>query len=488
MKMDDSIRQEAAKFKTHTVDKETFKRNLFNKLAYDPGDLKHKNVHQLSSSNVGLCSKLKIRRATFGLGGGLILLMGGTLLSGFASPTVAQELQCLPLINGIADAIYSSGANTSVQQAVEHGFNIPINKSVTHDGVTITITNAYYGPDASWIGLTESFSKDAKTHATPGQNVQFLLNGQSPGSYGVGFKPMADGSYAGTIDAESLPADLPTSVTASVNIKEIGGIKGDWNFTFPLSRKPATAATQVITPHSSKSVNGVNWTIRKVETTPASILIWGDITVPGTVNPNIQLGILKGNTLQHLGGGVINEHLVKKTVSTSTYDYYAQFDRPAKLPSMIAVAPMVNMAASTLYIPIPEQSRQYENGKFTYLPGSNEQMTITRIARTGKEIDVVYTTVGDQYRVPNEYSLAIDTPVKSKTIPGLSYAKYVHSIGFRVVNPTKHESEVIFPELPDINNAWLTAQESSQSPDKAIFKSILLNKLNLNVPLVQAKK
>lgn len=45
---------------------------------------------------------------------------------GYASPRAARVLEHVPILGDVADALFA-GANPGVEEAVKHGFNIPIN-------------------------------------------------------------------------------------------------------------------------------------------------------------------------------------------------------------------------------------------------------------------------------------------------------------------------------------------------------------------------
>ncbi len=366
----------------------------------------------------------------------IALTTGGALDAGFSSPAIAQVLRKLPLIAGVADALYA-GASPGVQTAIQHGFNIPINQSITRQGITLTVTNACFGPEQLWIGVTESFPKGVEKHRTvPFGKVSIRLNGRTPAVFGVQFKPMSEGGYAGTISVGNMASNPSQKVMAAVSMRLAGDVGGTWNFKFPLSRISTISATRTWNPRISRSFEGSAWNIDKVETTPASILLWGNITIPGHIRPSfgIRVSAKKGTW----NNTPVNQlTFLRQTKQTSTWRYAASVDRAAPLPKALSLVPMLYSPDYTL--PVPVISSQISTA-YTFFPGTDQQMTITHISRSRAAIRVYYSTVGSQYKKYDAYDLAIFNGGETR-----SSARVAYPTGCHIVNNARHEAVLVFP-------------------------------------------
>ncbi|WP_440961343.1 DUF4179 domain-containing protein [Paenibacillus nitricinens] len=68
------------------------------------------------------------------------VLAAGIIGSGFVSPVMAETLKQIPVVGSIFKGIDDKGLNA----AEEKGLSTAPNQSVTHDGVTLKVTDAYY--------------------------------------------------------------------------------------------------------------------------------------------------------------------------------------------------------------------------------------------------------------------------------------------------------------------------------------------------------
>lgn len=387
----------------------------------------------------------------------LIIAGGGTLVAGFASPAVANELQHLPLIDGIADALYA-GALPGVESAVHDGFNIPINQSITRQGVTLTLTNAYYGPDQLWIGMTESFSKDAAAHpAIHSGSVDISLDGKRPGSFGAGFQQMSNGQYAGTIGIETLPLALPNVVLAQVRVARIGSIHGNWSFHVSLSRKATTSATTWLYPHLSKTYNGTTWRIDQVELSPASVHLFGELTTPGQAFPNFE-GVRNRSASTHNATSFYVNSIIEvgHTRTSSTWRYALSGVSPLSTSGTLTLEPMFNGIDT---IQVPHQDSTFTPNEYTFYPGTSRQMTVTAITRTNSEIDVYYQTRNEKYAMGNFYQLALWNGEFKQA------QRYAYPATVRTVSHRENELELIFKTSPGWQHAAVTYYPAGHPTD-----------------------
>ena len=378
-----------------------------------------------------------VARVSAWMATGIALTAGGALAAGFTSPAIAQVLRKIPLISGVADALYA-GAPTAVQTAIRHGFNIPIGRSITRDGITLTVTNAYFGPEQLWIGVTESFPKGAGKHrAIPFGKIAVLLDGHAPAVYGYGvqLKPMRGGGYAGTIGVGNMNASPSVKLAAALNVHLAGGVGGSWDFKFPLSRAAAISATRTWNPHIARSFEGSTWSVDKVGITPASVLLQGIMTTPGHIQPNLVIRVSAQTGA--LPYAPVNLTLLRQTSHTSTWQYVASMERVSPLPKALSLVP--EFFSPDYMLPVPDASTRLSTD-YTFFPGTGRQMTITRIARSRAAIEIYYSTVGNQYKQDNPYALALFNGGDTR-----STARIAYPTECRVANSLRHEAVLVFP-------------------------------------------
>lgn len=411
----------------------------------------------------------------------LTVLAGGTIAWGYASPQVARVLQRIPVINGVADALFA-GANPGVEQAVKDGFNIPINKSITHDGVTITATNAYFGPDQLWIGLTQTFAKNLKVHPRVRlAKMELDINGRQVMPVQSEFRPVKNGSYVGDIGTFSLPKDVPNSITATVTLHKIGEVVSNaWTITMKLSRSVATAATKAISERATRSVDGTSWAIHQVELTPAEIDIAGEITTLGTVQPNFAV-VPTSLTSGWMGAPIQNVTRTGESGGSTRWSFTATFDRPAKMGSSVTLEPVFD--SSFWMVPVPKASAKFGPSTFTFFPGTTDQFSVTgtTVSRTAVRVD--YTTVGNQYEKNNFYHLALQGMRQGSAQPVIHYPTE-----FRVVSAAKHEAELVF-KVPTGQQAlslvYMPKHVTVDRHGERSYKTIVIHatRLKVTVPL-----
>lgn len=166
-------------------------------------------------------------------------LIGVTLGSGFVNPGMKKVLAAAPLIG----QIYQEFGDPLGKDLAKQNMVMKLNQSLTKEGVTVTLTSAYFDGNAVSItgriegeihrGLTEegevSFDVNFENHQ--GDNDPWL-NGMSTGfkekDNGYDFQWKLNFPYKTIKENYSLP----------ISIHYINGIKGDWNFAIPISQKP----------------------------------------------------------------------------------------------------------------------------------------------------------------------------------------------------------------------------------------------------------
>ncbi|MBN3523603.1 DUF4179 domain-containing protein [Paenibacillus apiarius] len=206
-----------------------------------------------------------------------ILIIGGTLASGFVSPVMAETLKKVPFIGQIFETLGDEG----LQNANRKGLSAPAHFTAADQGITLTITEVLYDGvqvvlgiqeesenalpalDDSWdryeIELRDYYAdvSDIWTHKatrmiskTPAQNIGILKFESVHG-----------------LEAER-DAKLPDEFTVPFSIKQVGEVSGNWEFNVPV--KINDSQTQKILPEETKQVNNGKGsiTLQSVISTP----------------------------------------------------------------------------------------------------------------------------------------------------------------------------------------------------------------------------
>ncbi len=170
-----------------------------------------------------------------------LLLIGGTVISGFVHPSMNKVLAKAPFIGQLFVNFGDSlGINLANQNMVTE-----LNQALTKNGVTVKMTSAYF--DGNVVSITGHVKGELeKGHNEPGEisfDVNFDNNqgDQDPWLDGksTDVKPNKDGYDFQWVMAYPYK-EIRENLTVPISIHSINGIKGEWNFTIPISQKKST--------------------------------------------------------------------------------------------------------------------------------------------------------------------------------------------------------------------------------------------------------
>ena len=217
----------------------------------------------------------------------------GIIGSGFVSPVMADTLKQIPVVGSIFKDIDDKGLNV----AEEKGLSTTPNQSVTHDGVTLTITDAYY--DGSRLALAierEGIENDKMMAeqiiepivfdpAVEKQHAKITLNESERGLLGSAVVKLPNGEnlesqmssfgnvegkkntilcdYRNLFNMEALGDEIELSV--SVPVTQIAE-----PFEFKVSLKKVTEGIIKLDLNQTKKTQEFSYTIKKLELTPAT--------------------------------------------------------------------------------------------------------------------------------------------------------------------------------------------------------------------------
>lgn len=307
-----------------------------------------------------------IRKKRRHLPGLLIAVAAAGLLiigSGFISPVMAEALKNIPIIG----SIFINGGDEGLKTASRQGMTIDIDQSITHDGITMSISEIMYdGSRISMVltrttrdGKNESFgqlgSKASQQREVNG--IQFYADGEELGDFGYSISRVGDGAPNSDIVTLS-PEGLPDEFTLEVVIRDISSEP----FTFKIPVKNSAADSVVLKSEELKVHDNIQMGISSLKLTPATMQMIVSITgKPGQdlkefiksvptqykvdefINIDYEVINEKGEIAKSLGG--------RGSGSGSTLKYTYMYEPFPTKPKSITIRPYVQNAGDKIYIP-----------------------------------------------------------------------------------------------------------------------------------------
>lgn len=249
------------------------------------------------------------------IGKGLVaaaVLSFGVISSGFVSPAMAQVLKEIPIIG----SIFGGSSDTSLQIIDEQGLGSQLNETVTNNGISLTITEAFIGGGRITIAYTIETDKVILQDIGKAQGVPLSFNATLNGQrfdYISEFEQHVNGGVAtGIIDMDyGLSYSLIDQPTLFLNVTEIAGVQGAWNFELLLGNEATSEATKGFAPLASTTWDEATFVVERVEFTPVQSQIIIDSTMPKGDMGNYFFNLFdeNGTSLGFSGGsgGAVND-------------------------------------------------------------------------------------------------------------------------------------------------------------------------------------
>lgn len=292
----------------------------------------------------------------------ILLIMG----SGFISPVMANALNQLPLIGSLFDY----GGDKGLQTASKQGLTTNVNASMTHDGVTFSISEYMYDGTRISMVLTRETS-DGKNEPlkewwdqTSEENIDSIQNGEE----GSGIVQIwADDqrldislssdilhrnstiitaeSYTGLAQNSSL--NLPDKFNVKVIIRD-ATIQQNFNMQFPVTK--ITENNIVLTSEELKQYNDFVMKIKKIEITKATMRM--DAILSGKAGQDFEEfgDRLMYDVWNEQGESALLMSGSSETENTTALSTAVFVPFPA-LPKSIVVKPYINEGKEKVYIP-----------------------------------------------------------------------------------------------------------------------------------------
>jgi hypothetical protein len=190
---------------------------------------------------------------------------------GTVSPAFAENI---PVLSSITQTLNDKfGFNGEYDK-----YSQSVNKSVTDNGVTLTINEVLADDSKLIIGYTIKSTKKIEDLQVVGLSRFLKINGKSFGSNGSGTGNYVDDyTYVGSDEIHTTLPQNSQSFNISLNVDDIMGIKGKWNIAFSASKDELVKKSVVFKPNNKIDLPDSNATIDKVVFSPidTSIFISG---------------------------------------------------------------------------------------------------------------------------------------------------------------------------------------------------------------------
>lgn len=282
--------------------------------------------------------------------------------SGFISPTMASVLAKVPIL----DSIFTSVGDKGLQVAINDENAIQLNKTLTSNGVSLTIQNVLY--DGS--RLVFSYLQETEEEIYP---LNIEINGQVINfSENMTGENLPNGQYSGLIQIKPT-TPLPNEFDLSVAIHQIGDTKGDWHFETPVI-KTNNNSIELPTGQTAE-LDGISYEVKKFESTNSAVNL--EILYEGTAEEIfnerqiLQLHLLDqdGNLIQMIdaSGSGDDESIL--------YEYlFAPLSKDA-----------TSLTISPFFMPTPE--------KREYITATLEEKNLPLTISQGEMGDIIITKI-----------------------------------------------------------------------------------------------
>lgn len=236
--------------------------------------------------------------------------------SAFVSPTAAKVLSSIPLLN----SIFEFAGDRGLEIASQKGLSKKIDQTVVDKDISLTIQDVFY--DGTRLSI--SYLQDSQdmlgelTLKVNGKEINF-------GDGRTGEK-LPNDQYVGVINIRPTE-ELPKSFKLSIGVKEIGNVKGEWDFTIPVETSDEEVTT--INPMETIVFKDTTFTVKSVKIGPAGIKLSVDVAKPsGEDLFNIEDGLFEmnlltdsGESLTHMDGSGSGEDEGGKSVMHMEYRF-----------------------------------------------------------------------------------------------------------------------------------------------------------------------
>ena len=379
--------------------------------------------------------------------------------SGFLSPAMADVLREVPGIG----SIFAQFKDPVLQKMEEQGLMAAIQKTAVDRNITLTIKEVFYDGARLAIGYELTMPKDHRPipATQPGQdsplNFKATLNGESGRIQymaDVEQQPNGENTYAGKIDMFVDIIGKPASPLLHLDITEIDGIPGNWNFRLPLVQDTVQVNTRTFQPLLTSRLQDVEVTVEEISFTPATTQFVFKKKGPKESLGQVNVSILDDNGA-YLGGVSAGEPPVEEPDGTFSMIEKASLKAMDQVPERFKVL-LREQGTRSLQQHATDKRYAFDaKGSFpqTIPMGRDRKLTITDISFAPDKTLVQIETQGDSM-------LHMQTLVLESQ--GDMYARMANPKGV----PGKPGSFVLeYPALPADKKVQLTSSVDEKDWD-----------------------
>lgn len=197
--------------------------------------------------------------------------------SAFVSPAMAKVLSSIPVLNSVFEFVGDSGLEIASQK----GLSKKVAQTDTDQNISLTIQDIFFDGTRLSISYIQEFPNQLRHLGelklkVDGKEINF-------GDSRTG-EILSDNQYAGVINIRPTE-ELPDSFDLSIGLKEIGNVKGEWNFEIPVKKSKEEVKT--IKSMKTKIYKDTTLTVKTVKVGPAGIKLSVDLSSPSGKNPRM---------------------------------------------------------------------------------------------------------------------------------------------------------------------------------------------------------
>ncbi|MFS0558197.1 DUF4179 domain-containing protein [Brevibacillus sp. 179-C9.3 HS] len=196
------------------------------------------------------------------------------LALGFSSPTLAEKLQNVPLLN----SIFRMFQDEALHSANEKGMITAVNQSTVVNGITVTVNEVFYDGIRLDIGylirMPESMDKTtAKEIAERIVLKEFTMADETSAGWSSKVKQMEDHLFAGVTNI-TLGGAWPDQFVMQAQLFDHVDVHTTWNLKIPVAKQFTAKDSQTLTPNITQSMRSqYKFEVTEVTVTPVSTTI-----------------------------------------------------------------------------------------------------------------------------------------------------------------------------------------------------------------------
>lgn len=375
MNTDEVIQKAKPLYDKHTVDREDFRARLYSAFE-EQGFPKEKRISWRKQIMV---TAIPVA---------LVALVG-------LSPTVANALQQIPVVNVVMDWVRGTPAVQFVKQ---------VRQSATDHGITVTITDVLYDPGQISLGYTVTpvqsgfptggvMSLGARTGG-----MEFYENGSPLHLQEIGSDGKTEYGYEGLVNIDT-GGKLPDEFNLQIVIHKIGHQRGVWTFNIPVSKKDSSHPLQTFLPMKTETIGQTTITVERVKVYSTTNEIDYSLTEPVGFKKPVSFTVYddKGNLFGSLN---ISPKLVKPPTTKDgmeTLEYSVNCGPHTGTPQSLMFVPSIPVEND------PQSTTTPVTGQFpmTFNYGMLGQLRITNIeVRSDKtQVDYQWNRLGPPFTI-----------------------------------------------------------------------------------------